>query len=671
VVLFAVALAWRLVVLVRLGQTPLLEFLSADAEAYWGWASEIRSGRVWPTHAFFLGPLYAYWLAVVRSFVGDEIAGVLPVQSALGAAAVVLVTDATRRIATPRAAVAVGIALAGYAMTVYFDAMVLMESLLFLLMSLTLWLIVRDDRRSSILVGAVIGFMALGRPVAILLVVPYGIHLATRRSRRLRSLAGLCLIPAAITLATGAHHVRTAGAWIPLTYSGGYNFYVGNGPEANGTYVPFADEHVVVGTEGEAKATVGDGRAFLLHTLGLRLSPGASSRHWYELAMADIVAEPMRFARLFVLKLGLLWNHRELPQLSDEAAYDRIAGPLGWPPWIVFPCLVVLGGVGVPVAWGRGGRYRVVVGILATLTVATATFFVVDRYRVHLIPPLAMLAGLGIVHMGSLWRSRDPRGAFASLVVIAAAFGIVFAPLIPTSPVKAEWSHASTFGEAWLANGEPAQAVRWFEAAVAIDESGRLPASTTRSSRLSRAGVYENLGICYALLGDDARAAAALATAVELASRSPSTRARYAEALAMTGAWAAAEREYRAAGLSPTGAAESIVRRAAREARGSPATRKALEAAAGMAPSYERAVIPLVRLEITEGRLNSARIRLRGAEANGIDPHLVRAHLAWIAALEGDPEGSRRLADAIPAAVRTSDPRIAATLEQVKASVAP
>src|SRR5207249_777 len=194
--LFAVALFWRVAALARLASGPLLTQLSADADVCWRWASQIRSGGWLPVKPFFLAPLYPYWLATIRSLVGDSIARVLWVQTILGAGAVVLVADATRRIASPRAGVLVGVMLAGYGMAVAFDLLILGECLMLFLGCLALWLVIRGGRNEALWVGALIGLMGLGRPTFLLLLLPFGAYLMSQTPRRrFRSLAVMLVVP--------------------------------------------------------------------------------------------------------------------------------------------------------------------------------------------------------------------------------------------------------------------------------------------------------------------------------------------------------------------------------------------------------------------------------------------------------------------------------------------
>ncbi len=671
IVLFVVALGWRALALARLAGGPLLTELTADADVYWRWAGQLRAGQWLPVQPFFLAPLYPYWLAVMRSLLGDSIASVLGAQAVLGAAAVVLLADATRRIASTRAGVLVGVALAGYGMAVAFDLLVLGESLLLFLGSLALWLVVRGRSSRPLWIGALIGLMGAGRPTFLLLLVPYGAYLVGQSgARRLRALGAALVVPVAVLVLTAFLQSRVGGSWTPITYSGGFNFYVGNGPLANGTYVPVATAYgpPVEREPDGAGGTQGDGRDYLAQALGLHLSPAASSRYWFAATLDHLRAHPARVLELLARKLGFLFNHRELSQLIDTAAYDHAVGPLGWPLDWGFAPFGVLGLLGFVVAWRRGPVARLACGWLVALALGTAAFFVVDRYRIHLIPPLAILSGIGVENAMATWRARRWREVWvtAGLGVIAAS--IVFAPLIPADPVHVRWSSALTMADAWLAQGEARRALTLYAQAIAIDRAREMPGSRTLTGRLARAGMYENAATAYALVGDERQALDCLASAVRWAPEAASTRVRYADRLARSGRFDEARSQYDLAGLPLREAADLLVQQAAQaEQQGNrDEARTLLTAAAGILPGFEPALVPLVRLEIVTGSLDSASRRLAAAAANGLDVNLVRAHLAWIRAALGDSAGARRILATIPSAIRSGDPKVAATLELMR-----
>jgi tetratricopeptide (TPR) repeat protein len=663
--LFAGALAWRLAALWRLAHGPLLGMIRDDSQAYWEWASEIRAGGWLPTRPFFLGPLYPYALALLRTVIGDQAIPVFVTQCLLGSLSVTLLADASRRIASPVAAAIVGVFLAGYAMSVFFENMILAEGLQFMLGSLALWLTVRSQARPAWLTGTLVALMSLGRPTFILLLIPLSLLiLRTHRGTRVRSIAALATAPLLVILVTGFHHQRTIGAFIPLTYSGGYNLFVGNGPQASGAFQSFTGGYAPATGDARYDAlAVWDGRAYLEHATGQRLGPAESSRYWQRLAFERVQSDPAGATRLFLGKVALLFNRREIPQIVDAGLYDRAAGPLGWPLRLEFAVFAILGLAALPAARSRGAEARATIGWLVALTLGTAIFFVVDRYRIHLVPPLAVLSAIGIAELAA-WKTLKGSRRIATGAIAACAAALTFAPLYASTPAIDEWNDASTLGGAWLSSGDAAKALPWLERAQSIDESGALTDTSSAAVRLARASGYEKLGLAHAQLGHDAQALAAFATAARLAPESGPLRARYAEQLAICGELEQAIAEYRAAGVPGRDAAQVLLQEAARQDHLGHATttRNCLEAALALDPGNEPAAVALVRSHIVAGELDAARSLLRDGVAAGLDANVARAHQAWISLAAGDTAAARKLVAAIPESVRVNDPRVAGTL---------
>ena len=78
--------------------------------------------------------------------------------------------------------------------------------------------------------------------------------------------------------------------------------------------------------------------------------------------------------------------------------------------------------------------------------------------------------------------------------------------------------------------------------------------------------------------------------------------------------------------------------------------------------------IGLVRALVQRGALEEARAVLKSAERSRIDPDLVHVHRALIEAREGKPEAARAWLARVPADRLRTDPRLAATVAQIRAS---
>src|SRR4029077_11330076 len=96
-------------------------------------------------------------IGLVRLIVGSDITRVLTVQMVLGAAACAALADAAYGLTRGAvAAVVAGVIAAFYGMSVFFDGLILSESLLFDLFALLLWLVCTERWRRPV------GLVAIG-----------------------------------------------------------------------------------------------------------------------------------------------------------------------------------------------------------------------------------------------------------------------------------------------------------------------------------------------------------------------------------------------------------------------------------------------------------------------------------------------------------------------------
>jgi len=514
--LFLVSLVWRIAYLVRLAGTPFLTELGSDARIYWDWSSRILAHGLVGTRPFFLGPLYAYVLAPIRALTGGGVFGVAVVQAAGSAAAVVLLADASRRLTRPAIGLAIGLLLAFNDMSVFFTGLVLMESLLFFLEALLLWLVVRSGTadakrpRAPVLVaiGAIVGLLAAGRPTQLVLLLPAAllVFAATGGRARLRAaafvLAGVLLPLAPIAL----HNRVVAREWIPLTYSGGFNFAVGNQPRATGGWSSLtAPPDLTHPDSNEAGASI-DGHEVVARALGHAPTPGETSRWWSRQAWEYIAQNPPRTLRLDLRKIGMLWNRREYPQIENRDVYRRVAGPLGIPGVGSFALIGALALAGAAFAWGFGVGGRFALGYVIALTAALVPFFVTDRYRHHLLPAVALLAAIAIER---LWRAARG-GSYASLgVTLLALLGgaaIVNLPAPHFSAERERWGIADDIGSRWLQRGRPDLALPWLEEAVEWEGRDAANGGATASTRYERADLHFQYGLVLLQTGRKAEA---------------------------------------------------------------------------------------------------------------------------------------------------------------------
>lgn len=249
------------------------------------------------------------------------------------------------------------------------------------------------------LLGVVAGLAILLRGTSLLL-LPLAVIavVVPRASRARRALLGaVTVVAAGLVLAPAiVHNTRAAGRLVGPALNGGVNLYIGNGPQANGFYVA-----VVPGSWLLDPA----GREFLAERFDRpAVSLAQADSLWTDAALAAMREKPLRTAGLWLQKVRLHLQGWEIDQLTTVNGWTHSA-PLLRVLVVPYALLVVLGLVGLAGAWRLPqGRWWAVTLVL--LIAVQSVFFVVSRYRLALVPALALLAGVAVVQ---LLRDGPPR----------------------------------------------------------------------------------------------------------------------------------------------------------------------------------------------------------------------------------------------------------------------
>ena len=256
--------------------------------------------------------------------------------------------------------------------------------------------------------------------------------------------AALVLAPAV------AHNSKAAGRLVGPALNGGVNLYIGNGPEANGFYVA-----VVPGSWLLDPA----GRAFLAERFDRRsVSLAQADSLWADAAVAAIRAKPLRAAGLWLEKVRLHLQGWEIDQLTTVDGWTRSAPALRA---LVVPyaLIALLGLGGLAAAWRLPAARWWAVTLLALLA-AQSVFFVVSRYRLALVPALALLAGLAVAVLTGPVRPR-PRAWRQWLPWLVAVLLVV------------PWGLGGVRRD-WKAMAAANEALRWAEVGAASHDDASL-----------------------------------------------------------------------------------------------------------------------------------------------------------------------------------------------------
>ena len=425
-VVFAVALAVRLAYVAEVRYTPFFQTLGLDAKFYDQWARDILSGRSHPG-AYFMTPLYSYFLAGVYWLFDRDLLLVRVVQAVVGSLSAALTCGIGREAFGSRVGVASGLVAACYGALVFYDGAVLLEPLLVLLVTLALYLLLVAERSPRtrllhLLAGCTLGAASVGRAAALLLVpAAAGWAAATAQKGAPRRWFPAALVVAGAVLVVAPVTVRNYVAsrdFVAITSNGGINFYIGNSAAATGGYVK---------PEGLDIVSDPDGRAIAERALGRSLRPSEVSAYWYGLATRFISEHPGTWLALLVRKLSFALSSYEIPQLENyyfQKGYSRLLS-------LPLPGFAVVGPLGLlGLAMSLRRRGAALLGLFFSVYVASVVaFFVVVRYRLPVVPPLIAGACYAVFELTARARAKRRRALLAPAAALAALSFLVNANL--------------------------------------------------------------------------------------------------------------------------------------------------------------------------------------------------------------------------------------------------
>jgi Dolichyl-phosphate-mannose-protein mannosyltransferase len=476
----AIGLVTRLAFVWDFAGHPVGKLPWVDEGAYWTRASAILGGAWLPDRPFFQDPLYPYFLAVLMRIGGGEVANLRVMLACIGALTPLVVYWAGRLGLGRAEAIVAGALTAVYRPLIFTDGLLEKEGVAALgaatALGLTAFALTGTTRTWRIaIVGFAWGMVALLRANALALaplgalwwalVGSRGATVGSRIRLAMVYLAGFALAIAPVTFVNVV--VSRPRELILTTWQGGPNFYIGNGPEATGTYA--APEFVEANPAREAD----DFAREASRRAGRPLSCVQVSRFWTSEGLRRWRDAPLASLRLLGRKLALVTHDFEIPDNHDIEVVKTIAAPrLAWG-ILSFGGLLPLAALGL----GRSERspfWSFLILSTATGLATTALFFVVGRYRIPWAPGLALLGTAGVVDLSRRIARRDIRGVCWRIVLLAAPAAMIGLRPSP-DPTPDRWSHAEiVLALAYLSEGRIEPAIDAFDDARAL---GAGPAS--------------------------------------------------------------------------------------------------------------------------------------------------------------------------------------------------
>jgi tetratricopeptide (TPR) repeat protein len=455
-----------------------------DAATYDEAARAIAAGQGYPEPIFWQPPGYSYFLSMIYKLAGAGYLAPRIAQALLGAASATMTAWIGARFFGSRVGLIAGCGAALYGLLIYYDGELLTPSLTIALQlaSIVLALQARQDPRRGLWLWGGSGLLVgLASIVTAPSLVIGAVLAAAARRRAWAVLLGAVLAIAPVT----ARNLLRGGEFIPISWNGGINLFIGNNPRY--------DETVAIRPDLHWKRFVLEPR----HA-GIR-GAGAASGYFVGKVLLYATSDPLGFAALQAKKLYLLLAGNEIPrnqEIYPARSYSPVLRVLLWKiPGLAFPfgLLMPLGIVGLVVGLKRA---PLLAAILLAYAVSILAFFITARYRAPLVPFLLIFAVEGVRWV--LVEARPP-GRIAWIAGTLSLFlvgNVAQGPMPTTMNADAEYS----LGVKLAMKGRPGEAGELFESAL------------RKNPRYTEAWV--NLGVLQATAGRVAEADRSLRNAI-------------------------------------------------------------------------------------------------------------------------------------------------------------
>ena len=397
--LFLLALVLRWLYLRQMAASPFFDFLQLDPLYYYDWAKSIAAGDWLGKEVFEQSPLYPYLLGIYLVLFGEDLYFLRILQITVGAGTCVLVYFLGCRLFDARTGLIAGIGCALYAPFYFYEGQVMKEFLTPPLATAALLLVVwnRPPRTGALFgAGFLLGLACLVRDNFLLMIVVLAVwltYLAWRREVTLRAPLALAGGAMLALLPVGLRNYAVGGDLVLTTSGGGEVFYIGNGPYANGAYVPPPWVRSNPRFEHE------DFRTKARELTGRELTRAEASRYWWKEGVKALAADPVRAVRLWVRKFALFWNNHELPDNYSFYTFRSFSWILAH--LLTFGPVAALAWAGILLSAGEWRRLIPIYLAGAGYMLSVLIVFNFGRFRLPIVPILLVFAAGTVT---ALWR---------------------------------------------------------------------------------------------------------------------------------------------------------------------------------------------------------------------------------------------------------------------------
>lgn len=474
---FFLALLLRLIYVWQIAGTPFFKSPILDANVYDQRAWQIAQGD-WIGHeVFFQAPLYSYFLGLIYAIFGHNYLVPRLIQTLLGSLSAWMVYRLGSRVFDRNVGFLAGLIFAVYGPLIYFSGELLTPTLeIFLLLTFLLKFDHLLDRPTSwnfLFAGILLGLAAVTRPNVLIFLPGALLWIILRLRDRGRSLLGFVLGMVLIILPVTLRNYWVGRDLVLISSQAGVNFYMGNNRWSNGhaAWVP-----------GTPEDWWAEGYAATIHiaenAAGKTLKPSQVSAFWWKKGWGEISHYPGTRAGLMLKKVRLLFAGIEISNTGDiyyQRKFSSLLSLLLWMKGLFFPFGLILPlallGLALRFDWKRQSHLII---FQLSYALSIILFFICARYRLPLVPILAIWSAVGVVQTARLIRQKQ----LARYTLVLLGFFLLLVA-VNRNPVKGKmipgFDGAVNVGNKYFELGQYVKAIPAFEDAIALDSMSSRP----------------------------------------------------------------------------------------------------------------------------------------------------------------------------------------------------
>lgn len=418
-IIFIAAIALRIIYFNLYRDTNIFPILQAsDSESYYFWAKDIVNGDIWGSKAFMKWPFYAYWAALIFKAFGTNLATVYSLQFVLGGINCILIYLIAKKIFDRKIGLLAGLFSAYYGLFIFYEGLLVYTSIsLFLNSILFLWILCLKGppfAKKLFWLGIFLGICVITQGnILIFGVLAIAWVLGNSKLKLNKIICNFIIFLAGTSIIIGCVTLRNylvEKDRVLITGNLGINFYLGNNPEATGTF--FCPADITMNQDDMFR----DSKIIAESGLARRLSTSQVSSFWFNRAWSFIFKEPKMYVKLLIDKLIYIFIPREI---VHDIEFNFIAEKLKFLKFnfLLLKFILPFGLLGMLLGLKNFHKNALLYIILFGLSASIAIFFVTARYRVMMVPYLLIFSSFGIF---SIWNTLRQKRYFNFFALISA-----------------------------------------------------------------------------------------------------------------------------------------------------------------------------------------------------------------------------------------------------------